>query len=365
MAPIRFHVQDSTGRPIAGAHLDAVSSNGDWHAVTDATGDFTANLSPGHYDIAVSATGYVSRVIPADLADPGSVFVGLDSAGTGPIPSVFKVAGPNFLDPVTNQRISYCLCDCFPAYRFWLDGRMADLEALAGESLSLGFQGWRIFGMGAISQNFVMDLWPQNEPKFYSEQRPFAQWMASKGLIGLWTVNVDAQIVMPDHGRRIANFQQTVEHFRNGNQLISYGNEAPKNGFDPNEAPNPGPGIVWSRGSGLSDQATPANGATAAEFHQRRDIPKTFDDSVASSTYLQYTQGYGMLWMDEPLGAAETPTPGKRSSDPFVFWQLARDYATFWALGCFHSDAGQRGQLLGPTQRACAEAWVRGMRMGL
>ena len=359
LAAIRFHVQDATGRPIAGAHLDAASPNGDWHEVTNADGDFTAGLTPGDYVMTYSAAGYVSRTIPSHFENAGTVFVGLESV----IVSPFKVVGPNFLDPATNQRIAYCLCDCFPAYRFWLDGRRAELEALAAESLALGFQGWRIFGMGAISQNFVMDLWPQNEPAFYSEQRPFAQWMASKGLIGLWTVNVDAQVVMPDHGRRIANFQQTVENFRNGNQLISYGNEHNKNGFDPNEAPDPGPGIVWSRGSGLSDQATPANGATAAEFHQRRDIPKTFDDSVASSTFLQYAQGYGMLWMDEPLGAAETPTPGKRTSDPFVCWQLARDYATFWALGCFHSDAGQRGQLLGPTQRACADAWVRGMEL--
>lgn len=84
---IWFHVQDAHERPIAGAHLDATSAFGGWHAVTNACGDFftpAPGLAAGHYDVTVSAPGYTTRMIPMDLGDSGPVIIGLDSA-SGPL----------------------------------------------------------------------------------------------------------------------------------------------------------------------------------------------------------------------------------------------------------------------------------------
>lgn len=362
---ITFHTEKTDGgAPIAGASIRSVPPKpGDplpWQAVTNAAGDFTADLGFGDYDAVISAPGYqderrfwrFSSVPPAGF----TVRIGLST-----LASQFKVSGDSFLNPLTNERRVYSLADCFPAYRFWLDGRIGELERLAEEARDLGFDGWRIFGAGAISQNQVMQLNPWAEPRFVGELPVFAEWLRGQGLIGLWTVNVDMQALQTDVNRRIGNFHATCDAFRNSNMLISAGNEHQKNGFDPNENPNPGPGIIWSRGSATSDLSTPPNGATAAEFHQRRDIPKMFDDSVASATDMQFRQGFGMIWMDEPIGFDEEPSADKRSSDPHVAYKLARVYATYWALAVFHSSAGQRGQLLGPTARACAQAWNRGM----
>lgn len=96
MSTIVFHIQNAAGAGIGGASLSAVSAvlgAGNWQAVTNLCGDFitpTPGLAPGHYDITISAPGYVTRVLPADLQDSGIVTVGLELG----VP-VFKTA-PRF-----------------------------------------------------------------------------------------------------------------------------------------------------------------------------------------------------------------------------------------------------------------------------
>lgn len=93
MSTFVFHVQNAAALPIGGASLSAVSTAGDWQAVTNPCGDFITpapGLAPGHYDITISAQGYVPRVLPADLSDSGIITIGLDSAAP-----VFRVA-PRF-----------------------------------------------------------------------------------------------------------------------------------------------------------------------------------------------------------------------------------------------------------------------------
>jgi hypothetical protein len=52
-----FEVRDAQGAPVVGALLQATSTNGNWQAVTDATGQFTANLGPGQYSVTASKNG--------------------------------------------------------------------------------------------------------------------------------------------------------------------------------------------------------------------------------------------------------------------------------------------------------------------
>lgn len=55
-----FEVSDVFGNPVAGALLTATSPNGNWQAVTDAQGQFTAGLAEGPYEVTASKDGVVS-----------------------------------------------------------------------------------------------------------------------------------------------------------------------------------------------------------------------------------------------------------------------------------------------------------------
>jgi hypothetical protein len=82
---IRFHTQDSNGRPIGGAQLSATAPNhGPWAVQTNPCGDFFATLGPDVYTVTIAAPGYQTRVIPMNLADSGDILIGLES-GSGPI----------------------------------------------------------------------------------------------------------------------------------------------------------------------------------------------------------------------------------------------------------------------------------------
>lgn len=82
MAQIIFHVQGPTGFPIGGAVLSATSPTvGPWQRATNACGDCITDLTPAHYDITIVAPGFVTRDLPADLADCGIITIGLESGG--------------------------------------------------------------------------------------------------------------------------------------------------------------------------------------------------------------------------------------------------------------------------------------------
>jgi hypothetical protein len=52
-----FEVRDGQGAPVVGALLQAVSSNGNWQAVTDSGGQFVANLGAGVYVVTATKNG--------------------------------------------------------------------------------------------------------------------------------------------------------------------------------------------------------------------------------------------------------------------------------------------------------------------
>lgn len=79
MALIIFRVQDGNARPIGGALLSSVGGPGPWQGMTNACGDFFAELGAGAYTITISKVGYVTRTMPANLADPGIITIGLES----------------------------------------------------------------------------------------------------------------------------------------------------------------------------------------------------------------------------------------------------------------------------------------------
>lgn len=66
----------------------------------------------------------------------------------------------------------------------------------------------------------------------------------------------------------------------------------------------------------------------------------------------------------EPIGADEASIPGKRESDPAFYFTLgALNRLFLGGNGVFHSQAGLMAERLGPNQRRCAEAYLRGVRV--
>lgn len=65
----------------------------------------------------------------------------------------------------------------------------------------------------------------------------------------------------------------------------------------------------------------------------------------------------------EPIGAAEERIAGKRESDPSVFFAMGVLNRLFEVGGVFHSTDGLNARVLGPNQRRCAEAFIRGSRI--
>lgn len=64
----------------------------------------------------------------------------------------------------------------------------------------------------------------------------------------------------------------------------------------------------------------------------------------------------------EPIGSGEQDEPGKRLTNPSIFYTMAALGQLFGVSTCFHSSDGLLAQPLGPQQRRCAEAFIAGSR---
>lgn len=256
------------------------------------------------------------------------------------------------------QRVSLIGCDMFLAYRQWLDGGANALIPFIAETKELVFQVWRVFMAGSVKQNTVLDLFPSRETNFYPQLKPFVKHLNDNGIIPLLTICVDMQDVMPNQSDRVNHWNRIIQEFTNSglSVLFSYGNEADKNGFDPYEVSAPG-WVWWSRGSKTQDTFYTPNGAIATEFHPVRDIEagRPQMDAVASAFYMR-DHGCGMLWLDESY-------PFDNNTPPHFGYDLARLYATYWALFIFHNRQGQRGLLMGAGTKECAKAAIRGNKL--
>lgn len=259
--------------------------------------------------------------------------------------------GNDFVD-ANGQRTVLCGCDMFLAYRQFLDGGAAALVPFVMESREIGFTCWRVFMQGSKAQNQVMDLSPI-EPRYYENLKPFAETLNVNGIIPLATVYVDNQDVKADLG----HWSRVADRLRGTATLLSGFNQWTKNksNFDPWALPDPG-GFIWSRGSDIEDTETAPRGASASELHATRiSFDRALMDATASPPTMRQ-HGAGMCWMTE--GA-----PFDDGSSPFEAWALGRAYSILWALACLHNRQSQRGLLMTPGTRRCAEAWVEGMRL--
>ncbi len=316
------------------------------------------NVGSGQGRIEITKKGFIGRVIPGTFPNdfPANVDFPMTPDGSPQGELHLEVRGNDVLD-AQGRPTCYSCVDQFQALLLFKDGRLVELEALVTESHDLGFQWWRIMGMGAKSQNTLFDLRP-SDPGYYEALFQLARWLNQRGIGLLFECYADNQII----GAGLDHWTHCADALRGTISIISGGNEHEKNGFDPQSLSDPG--MIWSRGSALADVLTPQNGATCASFHQRTDYDRTLMDAIASACYMDQ-QGYTVKLMDEPTrwnldGSCKTdnlPIPPAR-----LAFQLASCYRAKWALACFHNQAGQRGILMPPPLRACAAEWARGLK---
>jgi hypothetical protein len=269
-------------------------------------------------------------------------------------PPHLEVRGNDFVDD-QGQPACYSGVDQFKAFRMFLDGQTAELEALIAESLSFDFRWWRVFMMGSLRQNFVIGVTP-TEAGYYDHVRPFADFLNTRGIGLLAVIYVDNQDVkadVPGHWQRMADL------LRGSVTILDGGNEYDKNGFDPQALTDPH--MIWSRGSATADKVTPQNGAPVASFHQRTDWPATMTDAVASELFMR-DHGYTVVMMDEPTRFDENSNKSGQPDSVRFAYVLARIYGGLWDLAVFHNHYGQVGQLMSPNVRAVAASWQRGLR---
>lgn len=355
MAIITFHVQDMHAMPIAGALLSAQSvEHGPWTGVTLSDGNFITpppGLAAGHYDITVSAAGFVTRgPEAAELALPGTVTYGLAAA------SASGLATEGRYITVQGKRAPFVGVDAFLDFRMFLDGR--DLTAFFTEAVNLGFNGRRVWFMGAQSQNTVMQLDPR-EPAFYGRVRAYVSAANAAGLIIFGDIYVDNQVIGMgyDHSARMADLVRGTDF------IFSGGNEASKNGFERVKVPNPRMPL-WTAGSeqqnGLPEVST---GASVMTFHGVRQWPTSIRDAVASPTEIYDVKGFPNipLIFDEMVKMG--PDGSDRCDDPEVCFRFGRHWGAEAAGAVFHNFRAQRGQLLTDADKRCADGFVRGMRL--
>lgn len=258
------------------------------------------------------------------------------------------IDGPWFIDKASRQRAFLLGTDQFVAYERFRAG--ADLSALYRESQDLGFWIWRVFTMATWTVH------PDEDD--LSQIGPFVDELNAHGITPQLEVLADCQVLLPSWLHQQRRWQAICDRVRGKSVLVSGGNEWDKNGFDPIDLQEPGPDVIWSRGSATGDKVPYLPPGLYHCFHPRRDYPKMLDDSVASATFLA-AHGYTRpLVMDEGIGFASYTQDGRRSNDPELARRLAGHYALEWAGAYFHNEPGMSCILMDDVTRRCAEAWT-------
>jgi len=376
MKSILAIIWDVNGKPVQNARVRLNVATDTWINVsTDEQGyaDFTVDDSLQNTQFEIYAEGYVAYGTSINLGLVGNLQIrvgmppdpnrnmdillpGLEPIAvpkppvqTGPI----TISGTNFIRD--GKRFVFTGLDYFSALRHVIDGR--DIGPMIQESRTIGFNLWRVFMMGSANQNGFLNLFPQNEPTYHDSVIKLCETLNSNGITLLSTCYVDNQDV-----KLGSSFWTDLNSILQSYSVLSSGgNEWSKNGFYPGDL-STAVATTWSRGSDVGDVAPFKPYGLFAEFHPRRDYPKSLDDSVASSTFIQYNLGCNV-----PLIIDEPPRMGWDGSgdvywDPNIVWKFARNYATMCGGAVFHNRKTMDGNLMDDLTKECAIAWTEGMK---
>src|SRR5262252_355882 len=162
-----FEVYDEDDRPVAEALLVATSPNGDWQAMTDAAGQFVANLAPGPYRVTASKNGVSGG--PVDMT-------------VGPCRITLGATPPTPNPPTTGD--AFDLSAAIVA--------SGDCPSVAGLPVLSSVSAIDLVDVGADGQGFTMnfpgrDTWPGVVPPGWEGPINWTLWIA-EFIGGTWFV---------------------------------------------------------------------------------------------------------------------------------------------------------------------------------
>jgi hypothetical protein len=240
-----------------------------------------------------------------------------------------------------------------------------DLDAHLTERIGHGFKLLRILGMAHYIEQFTptdYDYWGCTDR--------FLDAVALRGMRVEFTVFADVQEFGWDTNRQREHFSGAVQTIaRHWNTVGELCNECSKNGVDPRAFDRPsGVRTLWSRGSGLADEAPPGPYWDFAGWHGRRDWPKVLA-SNEDMVYVQWGISFGgpanqpvAMVADEPIGAAENEDPGRRTANCDLIATLAYSSRAYGRGMTYHSEDGLFSRPLGPRQAECADVFTESMK---
>ncbi len=241
-----------------------------------------------------------------------------------------------------------------------LDGQ--DVTPFLNFAAGVGANLVRILGMASN----LLPLRPQDYgDRFWTGLTSFVDLCAAQHFFVEYTVFADAQIVMPDNASQQAHWAKAIAAIRDKpNVVVELANEYSKNGVDPSKFARPGAPVVASRGSGCGGDLpfVPAWDFLTDHPERKAEWPRTAKNL---QEWNEGTPTFSALRIpcvaDEPMGAAETDQPGRRSAIPDDFFWFAATAALMGAGATFHFDDGLATKIPGPVQDACARSFFAGL----
>jgi hypothetical protein len=325
---------------------------------TDSTEAYAfTNVGSGQGRIEISKKGFIPRIIPCNFPIQANIDFPMTPDGSIIPPENddlhLEIKTNNFVNK-DGRVVCYSGINQAIAYRMWLDKRFTELDALVKESHEFRFKWWSVYMQGSKNQNTIFDLNP-NEPNYRPQLRPFGKYLNDNG-IGLHAViGVDNQ----DINSPYSHWTEVDDELNGLIYIYDGGNEADKNGFDPQLVPTPKTS-AWSRGSATTDKLVPQNGASCASFHLRYDYPNLLTDAVASPVFM-HDNGYTVCMATETQRFnLDGSNKAGLNNSPRLAFQLGSIYSAMWDFALFFNQSGQRGMLLTPQLRDIAFEYAKG-----
>ena len=245
----------------------------------------------------------------------------------------------------------------FCDYALFLRGELGQLRDVLSQAQELGSNGRRVL----LQMHRITRFYPRDYPSFYARIPEFVALQNSYGQLPELVWYADEQHIQSgrSHFNQLAAVTPGLIAV---NELV---NEWSNNGITPWDFPQFVPGILWSRGSPVSEMfdpnivQPPGNYAT---YRERRDLLKCIGRAFKAEEAC-WDFGYNVPFVfNEPIGAAEHDQPNRRSANPDVFAAITAQYRAARCGVTFHSEDGIFSRSLGPRQIECAKAFYAALR---
>jgi hypothetical protein len=380
MRTVLVIVADSRGQVIPGAEVRVDDTPNSKTGTTDANGFcplLVSEITQSH--LWVTANGYRDYSQHLDLPttnvqirvgyppDPDRQDVILPSLSRSRATiSRIHVAGLGFYTEA-NEPWWMAFVSSFRLYERFLRGE--DITPILQETVDVGANGLRVFGSFDFGSPNIQRLYPAEHPDYYGRLPEFYALLAERGLYVQFTAFADTQRSVPGRAAQADHWESICQNtFDSPNVLLERVNENNQHENRVDADLLPPDGICSSFGSNGAGNDPPGPYWDYADLHPERPVdPAKLRQSTTTLSFAIYGtggtfRGTGRATVaSEPIGFADVGQPGRRVADPAVAYLLGLG-CRWGAGGTAHSDCGVASVLLSPPQRACVEAFIKGVR---